>query len=86
MCLVRSTLANLFPIMIHFNALDFNVCRFIFIHPSFSTLYILHRVFLFSHRNVLLHRDGCIRNLFPHGKNEKDVQHDYTEMERGIKT
>ena len=27
MCLVRSTIANLCPIMIHFNALDFNVCR-----------------------------------------------------------
>ena len=28
MCLVRSIFANLCPIMIHFNALDFNVCRF----------------------------------------------------------
>ena len=27
MCLVRSTLANLCPTMIHFNALDFNECR-----------------------------------------------------------
>ena len=28
MCLVRSIFANLCPIMIHLNALDFNVCRF----------------------------------------------------------
>ena len=27
MCLVRSTIANLCPIMNHFNALDFNECR-----------------------------------------------------------
>ena len=27
MCLVRSTIANLSPIMIHFNALDFKECR-----------------------------------------------------------
>ena len=27
MCLVRRTMANLCPIMIHFNALDFNECR-----------------------------------------------------------
>ena len=27
MCLVRSILANLCPIKIHFNALDFSVCR-----------------------------------------------------------
>ena len=27
MCLVRTTIANLCPIMIHFNALDFNECR-----------------------------------------------------------
>ena len=30
MCLLRSTLANLCPIMIHFNALDVNVCRSFF--------------------------------------------------------
>ena len=28
MCLVRSIFTNLCPIMIHLNALDFNVCRF----------------------------------------------------------
>ena len=27
MCLVRSIIANLCPIVIHVNALDFNVCR-----------------------------------------------------------
>ena len=46
MCLVRSIFANLCPIMIHLNALDFNVCRF-------------EEVISFFWRSVYIHAVQC---------------------------
>ena len=52
MCLVRSIIANLSPIMIHFDALDFNVCRSEEVISFFwRSVYVYHDFYLSTSKN-----------------------------------
>ena len=60
MCLVRSIIANLCPVMIHLNALDFNLCR------SEEVMFLLTLRVWAACRNVCL-LDTCSMCILPVG-------------------